>query len=190
MDKPYTERERQAFRDWANMVFEGVEFTQDEKEGRRLLANARDFLRWKATCQALEAEIAELKAQLKERDDDVIESPKSEPDYDALSATAIVGWHLCHLDLPHSGDHLFWHDKDGNPGYEESEWHPMTDIAQADMVRKAMEAEEWRFDIYTNSPWGQQVIVWKKDAPTGEIREAELSAAFVKASLRAVGAIE
>ena len=109
------------------------------------------------------------------------EGPAQELDHDALAAMAIMEWGLLY-GAWYEGNKLVM----GEPL-----WHPMIDIAQADKVRKAMEAKGWRFDIYTNSPHGgHQIVVWKKDAKSGQAREDELSAGIVKASLRAVEAIE
>ena len=147
---------------------------------------AQEHLRWEATCKALEHQIAELKAQLE---------PKTRPgklegpDYDALSAERIMEWHR----YPPGNPRGAWCDI--NDSYQHNcKWHPMTDIARADTVRKAIEAKGWQFrmDTYNTKNCSGAYVVVTKGEKDNEVyaMEGELSAAIVKASLRAVGAIE
>lgn len=174
MAEPYTQQERETICRWAT-------------DSHMLIH--KDFLRYEATCQALEAEIAKLKAQLAEykwRTEAKICSTE-EPDYNALAAERIMEWHLG----PKMGIGSAWYSSSGTLEMPRDDWDPMHNIAQADMVRKAVEAKGWQLMISSIDHDGKVFArLYKKGLFVHEIIEETWPAAIVKISLRAVGAIE
>ncbi|HUV67156.1 MAG TPA: hypothetical protein VMW24_24925 [Sedimentisphaerales bacterium] len=160
--------------------------------------------RWLATCDGLEAENATLRTRnklwqdeedylrmrMEERGHIMRKDVKEPPDYDSLAAEKIMVWHRGFL---MASLHL-WFDSDGQRVAAVSWWHPTTEPAQAEMVRKAMESDGYIFDIKTFDGLARvSVRRYANPQPISEatiLDECALSRAIVEVSLRAEGHIE
>ena len=111
--------------------------------------------------------------------------PEPKPsDLDALSAEKIMGWHSVK-------DDSRWHEG-FCPTYEVGLWHPTTDPAQAEMVRKAMEAKGWAFSMYTQADRVDVMIWWPglDSRPSHTVTTETLTVGIIEVSLRAEGHIK